>query len=93
MVYILSDSVGETAELVARAAASQYNGNAVEVRRIPFVSDEDTVREAVAEAVQHQGIIIYTMITPHLRQLVGKYAQELGVPHVDIMGPTMDAFA
>lgn len=93
VVYILSDSVGETAELVAKAAASQYNGASVEIRRIPYVSDEDTIREAVDEAREHKGIIVYTMIMPDLRSLVQHYAQAAGVPHVDIMGPTLEAFA
>ena len=93
MVYVLSDSVGETAELVAKAAASQYNGANIEIRRIPYVSDEETIKEAVEEAKEHNGIIVYTMVLPDLRKLVQKYAQEIGVAHVDIMGPTMDAFS
>lgn len=93
IVYVLSDSVGETAELVAKAAASQYNGANVEIRRIPYVSDEDTIKEAVVEAKQNQGIIVYTMVLPDLRRLVQKHAEEAAVAHVDIMGPTLDAFA
>ena len=38
-VYIVSDSVGETAELVTKAAASQYDLNDLELRRIPYVED------------------------------------------------------
>lgn len=93
LVYILSDSVGETAELVAKAAASQYNGANVDIRRIPYVSDEDTVREAIDEAKSSNGIIVYTVIMNDLRKFIGQYAQAAGVPHVDIMGPTMNAFA
>jgi len=93
IVYILSDSVGETAELVAKAAASQYNGANVDIRRIPYVSDELTIREAVEEAREHNGIIVYTVIMPSLRGLVQQYSLEAGVAHVDIMGPVMDAFA
>lgn len=92
-VFILSDSVGETAELVAKAAASQYCGEKIEVRRIPFVNDEDTIRETVSEARESGGIIVYTIITPDLRDLVGKLAGEVGVPHVDVMGPVMEAFS
>lgn len=93
IVYILSDSVGETAELVAKAAASQYNGGQVEVRRIPYVNDEDTIRETVAEARENGGIIVYTIITPFLRELVRNLARRANVPQADIMGPVMDAFA
>ena len=91
-VYILSDSVGETAEQVAKAAASQYNGGKVEVRRIPYVNDEETIRETVAEASETGGIIVYTIITPFLRELVKHLARRAGVPQADIMGPVMNAF-
>jgi len=93
MVYILSDSVGETAELVAKAAASQFNGSSVDIRRIPYVSDELTIQETVEEAKQNNGIIVFTVITPTLRALVHKHAQEAGLPYVDVMGPVMEAFA
>ncbi len=91
-VYILSDSVGETAEFVAKAAASQYNGMSVQLRRVPYVTDEETIREAVEEASADKAIIIYTMVIPELRQKVASYAAKLRVPHVDIMGPVMEAF-
>lgn len=93
IVYILSDSVGETAELVAKAAASQFNGNKVEIRRIPYVNDEETIRETVAEAKENGGIVVYTIITPGLRRLVKHMAEQAGVPQADIMGPVMSAFA
>ena len=35
VVYIVSDSVGETAELVVKAVASQYDSGNVEIRRVP----------------------------------------------------------
>lgn len=93
VVYILSDSVGETAELVAKAAVSQFNGGNVDIRRVPFVSDEETIREVVAEVKDNGGIIVHTVIMPDLRALVAKFAREAGIPHVDVMGPAMDAFA
>ena len=92
VVYILSDSVGETAELVAKAAVSQFNGSNVDIRRVPYVNDEETIREVVAEVKDSCGIIVHTVIMPDLRALVAKYAGEAGIPHVDVMGPAMDAF-
>ena len=38
-VYILSDSIGETAQDVARAAANQFPGIEVSYKHIPFVED------------------------------------------------------
>ena len=47
VVYVVSDSVGETAELVVKAAASQFGEDGMEVRRIPYVEDEGTVEEVI----------------------------------------------
>lgn len=93
VVYVLSDSVGETGEFVARAAASQYNGSSVHIRRIPYVSDEQTIREAIDEALKTKSVVVYTMVQPHLRDIVTQLCQEAKLPHVDVMGPTMAAFA
>lgn len=35
-IYAVSDSIGETAEQVAQAAASQFDDE-VEVRRVPYI--------------------------------------------------------
>ena len=79
MVYILSDSVGETAELVAKAALSQFNGGNAEFHRVPYVNDAETVREVVAEAKENGGVIVYTVIMPDLRP-GGQVAREAGIP-------------
>ncbi|RYD04102.1 hypothetical protein N752_16095 [Desulforamulus aquiferis] len=43
VVYIVSDSIGETAELVAKAAVSQFNGGNVQIRRVPYVNDPQDI--------------------------------------------------
>ena len=46
-VYILSDSVGETAQYVARAAANQFPGIEVSYKHIPFVEDAAYITEVL----------------------------------------------
>ncbi len=50
IVYVVSDSAGETAELVVKAAASQFQGALVQFRRVPYVEDVETLSEVVALA-------------------------------------------
>ena len=38
-IYLVSDSVGETVELVTKAALSQFNGSDINLYRIPYVED------------------------------------------------------
>ncbi len=91
LVVVVSDSIGETAELVVRAAASQFNSGAVEVRRLSYVSEAETVRAAVESARGRRAVIVYTLILPEMRDLIRELALTMGVTAVDIMGPTMDA--
>ncbi len=94
VVYVVSDSVGETAEVVVRAAASQYNSGSVKIERIPYVDDSDAIDEVMERAKRTSScIIVYTIIVPQLRQYLDERARELGIITVDIMGPTMQALS
>jgi regulator of PEP synthase PpsR (kinase-PPPase family) len=93
VVYVVSDSVGETAELVVKAACSQFNGGTVNIRRIPYVVDRETVLEALQAAKEENALVAFTLVVPELRNALFEEATKLGVPHVDIMGPMMDGLA
>jgi regulator of PEP synthase PpsR (kinase-PPPase family) len=92
VVYIVSDSVGETAEFVVRAAASQFDGGHVDLRRVSHVNDTAVIDETVQSAKEESAIIAYTIVLPHLREHLAAEAAANGVPVVDIMGPMLDAF-
>jgi regulator of PEP synthase PpsR (kinase-PPPase family) len=91
-VYVVSDSVGETAELVIKAAISQFNGNAADtkIKRIPYVEDLGTIKEVVALAKLEHAIVCFTLVVPELRQGLIEEANSQGVVYYDIIGPLID---
>ncbi|MFZ7103734.1 MAG: pyruvate, water dikinase regulatory protein [Peptococcaceae bacterium] len=89
MIYIISDSLGETAEFVARAAASQFNGFGVEFRRIPYVSDEQHLLEIIDEASQYNSLIAYTLVVEDLKEKLEQEAQRRNLLTVDVLGAMM----
>lgn len=91
-VYIVSDSIGETAEMVVRAAASQFNSGNMEIRQIPNISDKDTIREIVHQAIENNFLIAYTLVLDELADFLRQEAAEAGVVCVDILGPIISAF-
>lgn len=91
LVYVVSDSVGETAEFVVRAAASQFNSGQLEIKRIPYTSTEEQIAEVVAKARESDSIIAYTLVLPELRVAIEKEGRRQGVVTVDILGPILDA--
>ena len=90
-IFIVSDSIGETAELVARAAASQFNSGRFEIRRFPFVNDVQSAMAIIQQAAASRSAIVYTLVQPQLRAIVSDAAQALSIPAVDIMGPVIEA--
>ena len=47
-IYAVSDSIGETAEQVAQAAASQFDDE-IEVKRVPYIKTLEDVEELIGE--------------------------------------------
>ncbi|HZG60552.1 MAG TPA: pyruvate, water dikinase regulatory protein [Anoxybacillus sp.] len=86
-VYVVSDSGGETAELVVKAAASQFNSPSIQMKRVPYVEDKTTLAEVVALAKMNQGIIAFTLVVPEMRQFLMEEAAREGVEVYDIIGP------
>jgi len=91
-VFIISDSIGETAEMVVRAAASQFNSSTMEIRRIPNISDTDTLEEIINQAASNGFLIAYTLVIEKLAKFLQTEASKAGVVCVDILGPLINAF-
>ena len=71
-LFIVSDSVGETAELVAKAAASQFGQGleSVSLKRFSHVEDETQLKEIAFLAKEQQAIVIYTLVKSSMRRNV-----------------------
>lgn len=93
VIYIISDSLGETAEYVARAAASQFDGDELDIRRVPFLTEAEHLEEVMNEAAQEGGIVVFTLVLPELKRRLLELAAERGITAVDLLGPLIDAFA
>ena len=89
VIYALSDSLGETAERVARAAASQYDQEEIDIIRVPYIRSEEQIRDVVQEAEFNHGMICYTIISPQLRQKLQDMTANAHVVVVDIIGPML----
>lgn len=92
IVFVVSDSVGETAEFVVKAVATQFNGGNVEIRRNSSVEDTDDIEDVIIMAKQSHSIIAYTIVIPSLKRYLDRRAKQEGIIAVDIMNPLMEAF-
>ncbi|GGE74393.1 pyruvate, water dikinase regulatory protein [Priestia taiwanensis] len=89
VVYVISDSVGETADLVVRAALSQFECVS-DIRRIPYVEDNATIAEVVSLAKTNGAIIAFTLVKPDMRAFLVEEAAKENVEVFDIIGPLIE---
>lgn len=91
-VYILSDSLGETAERVVHGAAIQFDNRAdIRIERVSHITDETGIEEVIKWAKRAPSIIVYTMVRAELRDYLRTRASEANVMSVDVLGPVLEA--
>lgn len=92
VIYVVSDSVGETAELVTKAAISQFNGSGMTLKRFPYVEDKEHIDEVISLVTMDHAMIAFTLVKPDMRVYMKEKADEANIYAVDLMGPIMDQF-
>src|SRR5699024_1197531 len=90
-IFILSDSVGDTAELVIKAGLSKFLTKDYEIERVPYVEDEHTIDETLKSVKEKEDILGFTMVNPDLRMYITKQANKLEIESIDIIGLMMDS--
>jgi regulator of PEP synthase PpsR (kinase-PPPase family) len=91
-VFILSDGTGETASTMVRAALVQYSDRDIQIVRCKNVRTEEQLAPLIEDVIEKKGIIVYTMVSPQMRKKIFEMASEKAIPHVDLMGPLLNAF-
>ena len=91
VIYALSDSIGETAEMIARATASQFKGDSFEIIRVPYIKTVQQLEKIIQEAVSQNSVICHTIVKPELREALLMQADCFGIPTIDVMGPMINA--
>ena len=90
IIYVISDSVGETAQQVTKAALSQFNAeNDCEIRRFPYVADEKFLMEVLESGKNEGAIIVYTLVSENLLNIAKNFCDKEELSHVDLMTPLL----
>lgn len=87
-VHILSDSLGETAEMVARAAIAQFDGDSFRIERLPRVRTVEELRSAVESHCGRWCLFVYTLVDEALRVEMESLCAR-GINGVDVLGPAV----
>jgi regulator of PEP synthase PpsR (kinase-PPPase family) len=87
IIFTMSDSSGETAESVARAALVQFEPGHASIYRLPQVRSASQIPALVKEIANRGSIIAYTLVLPEYRETLEAEANKYKIPTIDLLGP------
>ena len=91
-IFILSDSLGNTAEHVAGAAIAQFQSDSFTVKKFPYIK-EDTPFDYIFNEILRapEKIILHTIVKKELVQKISQFASENSIRCVDLLTPVLDS--
>jgi hypothetical protein len=92
-LHLLSDSTGETLEVIANACLAQFEG--VEVRRHlwPMVRSEGHLDRVLDDVERRPGLVLYTLVNNTLRRDLEQKTRRRGIHAVAALDPVAHALS
>ncbi len=85
-IDVLSDSTGETAEKVVRAALLQFPQAGAQIRLHTRVRTKDVARPVLERAAREGALVVFTVVSPELREFVHAMTAEMKIEALDVIG-------
>jgi hypothetical protein len=92
-LHLLSDSTGETLELIANACLAQFEG--VEARRHlwPMVRSEGHLDRVLDDVERRPGLVLYTLVNSTIRRDLEQKTRRRGIHAVSVLDPVVHALS
>ena len=91
-LHLVSDSTGETLTAIAKAASVQYSLISAVEHVHPLVRTKRQLDRVLQNIDMHPGIVLYTIVSKELSELLENSCKELNIPCVPVLRPVMDIF-
>jgi regulator of PEP synthase PpsR (kinase-PPPase family) len=92
-LHLLSDSTGETLDMVANAGLAQFD-NVDAVRHFwPMVRSEGHLDRVLDDVEQRPGLVLYTVVNPQIRRALEQQCRRRGIHALSVLDPVLDALA
>ncbi len=85
-IDVLSDSTGETAERVVRAALLQFPQAEVEIRRHLRVRTAERVEPILRQVASERALLVFSVVSPLLSLFIHRMTAELHIEAIDVIG-------
>ncbi|MEW4449353.1 pyruvate, water dikinase regulatory protein [Qipengyuania sp. JC766] len=90
-LHLVSDSTGETLEMVAKAALAQFENAEVTRHFWPMVRSRQHLERIVPELASHPGLVLFTLVNAETRRLLEDHCRRLSLPMVPALDAVTDA--
>lgn len=84
-LHLVSDSTGETLEMIAKAAIAQFENAEVERHFWPMVRSRQHLDRIVPELSANPGIVLYTLVNPETRARLEEHCRHLSLNAVPVL--------
>jgi [pyruvate, water dikinase]-phosphate phosphotransferase / [pyruvate, water dikinase] kinase len=91
-LHLLSDSTGETLEMIAKAALAQFDAAEIIRHFWPMVRSQQHLERILADIKANPGLVLFTLVNPEIRQRLESQCETLGLPAVSALDAVTDAF-
>ena len=78
-LHLLSDSTGETLEMIAKAALAQFDDSNVTRHFWPMVRSQQHLERILADIAANPGLVLFTVVNPETRSRLEERCRALGL--------------
>src|SRR5690348_17226035 len=92
-LHLVSDSTGETVHSVARACLVQFDDAQAVEHVWSMVRTRSQVDRVIAGVEANPGVVLFTLVSETLRQLLQEGCRRLQIPAIPVLDPVVGALA
>ena len=90
-LHLVSDSTGETLEMIAKAALAQFDDPSVSRHFWPMVRSRQHLDRIVPDLADNPGLVLFTLVNPDTRARLEEHCRHLGLPAVPVLDKVTEA--
>ena len=84
-LHLVSDSTGETLEMIAKAALAQFDDAEVTRHFWPMVRSRQHLDRIVPDLANNPGLVMFTLVNTETRARLEEHCRQLGLPAVPVL--------
>ena len=84
-LHLVSDSTGETLEMIAKAALAQFDDSDMMRHFWPMVRSQQHLERILADIAINPGLVLFTLVGTDIRQLLEERCRQMGLPTVSAL--------